>query len=137
MEEQELNVTANPASRQHPPHAARLESEPARMCSLALEGALTRNHPKPDELRSSLNVLHGKALGHAVFTSGTKASKAVEHAAKNAAGNMAGLGAGAVATFRGAAESLGKRVRRPKGVAADAVMADGASLDVLGDPDEA
>ena len=84
------------------------------------------------------NVSHGVVTaGHAVFTSGTKASKAIEHAAKNAAENMAGLGTGAVGTFRGAAEILGKRMRRPKGVAVDAVMADGASIDVLGDIDDA
>ena len=91
-----------------------------------------------DVVTGATHVSHGVVTaGQAVFTSGTKASKAVGDAAKGAAGNMAGLGAGAADAFRGAAESLGKRVRRPKEITVDALAADGASIDVRGDIDEA
>ena len=76
-------------------------------------------------------------LGHDVVTAGTKTRTAVGHAAKGAGETVTGLGFGTVGTVRGAAEILGKRVRRPKGNATDAAYADGAPSDVPGDADEA
>ena len=84
------------------------------------------------------NVGHGVVTaGQAVVTGGAKAGKAAGHAAKGTGETMASFGAGTVGTVRGAAENIGKRVRRPKGNVSEADQADGAPSDKPGDADGA
>lgn len=79
-------------------------------------------------------VGHGVVTaGQAVVTGGTKAGKAAGYAAKGAGEVMASFGADAVDTVRGAAENLGKRVRRPKQADSEADRADGAPAYTPGD----
>jgi hypothetical protein len=67
--------------------------------------------------------------GQAVITGATKAGKAAGNAAKGTGETMASFGTGAVGTVRGAADRLGKRVRRPKVDASDVERADDTPSD--------
>jgi hypothetical protein len=81
-------------------------------------------------ITGATNVGHGVVtVGQAVVTGGTKAGKAAGNAAKGTGETMASFGAGAVGTVRGAADRLGKRVRRPKVDASDVEQADDTPSD--------
>jgi hypothetical protein len=81
-------------------------------------------------IAGATNVGHGVVTaGQAVVTGGTKAGKAAGNAAKGTGETMASFGTGAVGTVRGAADRLGKRVRRPKVDASDVERADDTPSD--------
>lgn len=82
------------------------------------------------------NVGHGfVTASQAVVTGGTTVGKVAGHAAQGAGETMVSFSAGAVGTVRGAAENLGKRMRRPKNAASETDQADGASSDTPSDAD--